>query len=958
MRKMNRALSAIVAGFILLSVMPHNFVSAEGAETPDTTVPSVPTVAELGDYALYREQYATVSRPLAKLSFEADDLWAQQVPDASGALDSAVREGGAIVFDAEGGAVTVEIDVAEEGIYAIELLYRSLDEVIRDIEMDVLINDVVPFKQAKGLVIPKHYVNDRDVIQDNQGNDARPSTKVSDEWITYTLRDNGGLEGDFGFYLKAGMNRVTLSFPDGLIAVGRVCLYNTQAMPTYEQYISGFSHQSSGFAEEIQAEKPAYRSSSVITLNYDRSGLQVTPNDPSALKLNTLGGSGWADPNQYVAWKVNVKEAGLYRLQVRYRQNVARGRASYRRLYVNGVVPFAEADSILFSFADQWQTTWLGGDEPYLLYLNEGENEIRLEATCGTFVPTIQKASALSDDLRKLYTDIIMVTGMNPDPNRDYMLTDEIPTLIERLEALIDELNSLEEMMKSIDGNDLSDDAATIRTLRVQLEGFVEAPTSIAVRVTRFQSNISTYSDFVIGLKSQPLEIDRMCVASPDTEGLITNPGFWDNLVFQVKAFISSFVNDYSSVGNVKGEGESIEAWVDYQTGAIGRDHAQIIMQLTDSLFTPKSGIKVNIKLVQQALAPAILSGIGPDVAMYVGSSEPVNLAARGGLVDMKTMDGFEEFTKEFREGAFVPFEYNGGVYGVPFTQTFPMIFCRTDIFADMGLTPPTTWEEFYDVMEEIQKNNMVVGIPNMTDGAMSTDNTIFAMFLYQNGGRFYTDDLSRTRFDEEVAVNTFRQWTDLYKNYGLPVSYSFYQRFRLGDMPMGVASYAMYNTLQVTAPEIEGLWDVYPMPGTVKEDGSIDNTVMAAGMGTVILKVSKNPEAAWEYVKWLSGTEAQTQISLELEAMLGPTGRLTPANVKAFDNLPWKKATANKIISQWENVEFIPQVPGNYYVERNLTNAFRKTVYYNYNYREALLEYNREMNIEIARKRKEFHLD
>lgn len=958
MRKMNRALSAMVAGLILLSVMPHNFVSAEGAETTDTTVPSVPSVTELGDYALYREQYAAVSRPLAKLSFEANDLWAQQVPDAGGVLDSAVRDGGAIVFDAESGAVTVEVDVAEEGVYAIEIVYRSLDEVIRDVEMDVLINDAVPFKQAKGLVIPKHYVNDRDVIQDNQGNDARPSTKVSDEWITYTLRDNGGLEGTFGFYLKAGMNRVTLSFPDGLIAVGRVCLYNTQTMPTYEQYISKFSHQSSGFAEEIQGEKPAYRSSSVITLNYDRSGLQVTPNDPSALKLNTLGGSGWAEPNQYVAWKVNVEEAGLYRLQVRYRQNVARGRASYRRLYVNGEVPFAEADSILFSFADKWQTTWLGGDEPYLLYLNEGENEIRLEATCGTFVPTIQKASALSDDLRKLYTDIIMVTGMNPDPNRDYMLTDEIPTLIERLEALIGELNSLEEMMKSIDGNDLSDDAATIRTLRVQLEGFVEAPTSIAVRVTRFQSNISTYSDFVIGLKSQPLEIDRMCVASPDTEGLITNPGFWDDLVFQVKAFISSFVNDYSSVGNVKGEGESIEAWVDYQTGAIGRDHAQVIMQLTDSLFTPKSGIKVNIKLVQQALAPAILSGIGPDVALYVGASESVNLAARGGLVDMKTMDGFEEFTKEFREGAFVPYEYNGGVYGVPFTQTFPMIFCRTDIFADMGLTPPTTWEEFYDVMEEIQKNNMVVGIPNMTDGAMSTDNTIFAMFLYQNGGRFYTDDLSRTRFDEEVAVNTFRQWTDLYKNYGLPVSYSFYQRFRLGDMPMGVASYAMYNTLQVTAPEIEGLWDVYPMPGTVKEDGSIDNTVMAAGMGTVILKVSKNPEAAWEYVKWLSGTEAQTQISLELEAMLGPTGRLTPANVKAFDNLPWKKATANKIISQWENVQFIPQVPGSYYVERNLTNAFRKTVYYNYNYREALLEYNREMNIEIARKRKEFHLD
>lgn len=957
MRRMKKTLSVIISGIVLLSAMSVGAASeTDGAAQTHLSV----TASEVhgGEYALYREQYQSVVRPSEEILLQANDIWQQQEQWEGAALDETAREGGAIVFDGSLAALTVQVELPSSGVYALELTYRNLDSVIRDAEVAVSINNAIPFKQAKEITIPKHYINNCAVVQDNQGNDARPSTIVADQWITYTLRDSGGLEGDFGFYLEAGTNQITLSFVDGLIAVGSLRLYNKTVLPTYQEYLKAHPVQSSGFAEEIQGESPAYRSSSVITLNYDRSGPKVTPNDPTALKLNTLGGSGWAVPNQYVAWNVTVKEAGLYRLQIRYRQNVVRGRSAYRRLYVNGEIPFAEADSLAFRFNDNWQTDWLGAEQPYLFYLNAGENEIRLEATCGSFVPTIQKASALSDDLRGLYTDIIMVTGMNPDPNRDYMLTDEIPTLIERFKAVIDELNALETLMKSIDGNDLTDDAATIRTLRVQLEGFVDAPASIAVRVTRFQSNISAYSDFVVGLKSQPLEIDRMCVASPDTASLITAPSFWDELVFQGNAFISSFVNDYSTVGNVKGEGKTIEAWVDYQAGAIGRDHAQIIMQLTDSLFTPKSGINVNIKLVQQALAPAILSGIGPDVAMYTGVSEPVNLAARGGLVNMKTMAGFEEFTKEFRDGAFTPFEYNGGVYGVPFTQSFPMLFCRTDIFADMGLTPPTTWDEFYDVMEEIQKNNMVVGIPNMTDGAMSTDNTIFAMFLYQNGGRFYTDDLSRTRFDEEVAVNTFRKWTDLYKNYGLPVSYSFYQRFRLGDMPMGVASYAMYNTLQVTAPEIEGLWEIYPMPGTVQEDGTVDNTVIASGMGTVILNVSKDPDAAWEYVKWLSGTEAQTQISLELEALLGPTGRLTPANVAAFDNLPWKKAAAANIASQWEKVQFIPQVPGNYYVERNLTNAFRKTVYYNYNYREALLEYNREMNIEIARKRKEFHLD
>ena len=54
----------------------------------------------------------------------------------------------------------------------------------------------------------------------------------------------------------------------------------------------------------------------------------------------------------------------------------------------------------------------------------------------------------------------------------------------------------------------------------------------------------------------------------------------------------------------------------------------------------------------------------------------------------------------------------------------------------------------------------------------------------------------------------------------------------------------------------------------------------------------------------------------------------------------------------------FLPQVPGGYYVDRNLTNAFRRTVFYSRNYREALLEYNREINLEITRKRREFGLD
>ena len=39
------------------------------------------------------------------------------------------------------------------------------------------------------------------------------------------------------------------------------------------------------------------------------------------------------------------------------------------------------------------------------------------------------------------------------------------------------------------------------------------------------------------------------------------------------------------------------------------------------------------------------------------------------------------------------PYIYEGGVYAVPETQNFDMLFYRTDVFAELGLTPPETWE-------------------------------------------------------------------------------------------------------------------------------------------------------------------------------------------------------------------------------------------------------------------------
>ena len=82
-----------------------------------------------------------------------------------------------------------------------------------------------------------------------------------------------------------------------------------------------------------------------------------------------------------------------------------------------------------------------------------------------------------------------------------------------------------------------------------------------------------------------------------------------------------------------------------------------------------------------------------------------------------------------------------------------------------------------------------------------------------------------------------FKQYTSLYNDYGLPVVFDFVSRFRSGEMPIGVASYATYNTLMVSAPEIKGLWNFAPFPGTIQEDGTLDNTVHTDGLCCMMIK-------------------------------------------------------------------------------------------------------------------------
>ena len=337
-------------------------------------------------------------------------------------------------------------------------------------------------------------------------------------------------------------------------------------------------------------------------------------------------------------------------------------------------------------------------------------------------------------------------------------------------------------------------------------------------------------------------------------------------------------------------------------------------------------------------------------MALNIARSDPLNLWLRGALAELQDMEGLEEIQAAFSPTAFVPYMTGEALYGLPETQTFDMMFVRTDIFEELGIQPPETWEDLYRVSQIIQRANLEVGLPSTY--------TLFGALLLQNGGNFFSEDGQTLTTDSAVGQQAFQEWIDFYLEYSFPLNKNEYNRFRTGEMPLAVTSYTLYNQLTAAAPDIRGLWEMLPIPGVRQADGTIDRAEVAGGTACVMLGSSDHKADAWTFMKWWVSADTQVEYGRGVEMALGEAARYTPANQEALERLGWTAAESAKLREQWDSVVDLPEVPGGYYIARNLDNAFRACVYKYSNPREMLNYWTYETNKEIARKRREFHLD
>ena len=995
MNKREKRLRLLACGVILAMLCTAAAALGEAAEAAPLTAQEyreiVSTYSINDSIPTYSEYLAQCgeSRPEGGFTIEGSEVSRYLDGDEECApeiLTDYEGESGAAVLTGEEGVCEWRFTAPEEGLYDVTLRYYPTAGKNSAIQRAFFLDGRLPYAELalvefsrvwrNGTAEPVTDANGITVLgwtKDNQGNDLKPSALEIPEWMNAGLYDNNGYITDsLSLYLTAGEHTLTMvSLREPMLV--RSITFRNAASPAPYAEVRAAAPQSAakGVSIRVEAESAPKTSSQMLYPVQDQSAPTVYPASARYLLNNTIGGNSWRSAHQWIEWTVEVPEDGLYEISLYDKQNFVRGIDVYRKITVDGEVPFAELAAYPFSYRQDWRMETLQDAEgkPYEIWLTAGTHTLRMEVVLGEMADIISTVQQTVLRLNSIYRQVIYITGVSPDKYRDYQIEASLPGLKGQLQEAQAMLKTAIDRLVATAGR-TSDKLTVLRTMYDQLDDLIEDQERFTEVLSSYKTNVRACGNWITQVLPQPLQIDRLYLHTADVTVRPEHDSWGEHFAHEMERLYYSFIIDYNQVGNIadsSGDSTVLTLWI-----GTGRDQANVIKSLIDERFTPQTGISVNVQLVDMnTLLRATLSGQGPDVAIQVantngiagavlntGNDTPVNYGLRHAVLDLTRFSDFDEVAARFSESALVPFSFNGATYALPDTQTFPMMFYRKDILAEIGLEVPQTWDDVKVAMSVLSKNQLEFG--------MLPSEQIFAMLLYQAGGEYYNADATASALDDDVAINVFRRYCEFYTDYRLDKATSVEERFRTGECPLIISDYTTYNNLQVSAPDIYGLWDFTHVPGTPQADGSLCTTTGASGLADIIMSATQHPDECWTFLKWWTSTETQVLYGREMESLMGASARVATANKEALASLSWPMKDYKALSTQMAQIKGIPQVPGGYYTWRNVNNAFYAVTEDTANKalkegsatpREELMDKVYYINAEISYKRTEFGL-
>ncbi len=289
----------------------------------------------------------------------------------------------------------------------------------------------------------------------------------------------------------------------------------------------------------------------------------------------------------------------------------------------------------------------------------------------------------------------------------------------------------------------------------------------------------------------------------------------------------------------------------------------------------------------RQALLTSIASGTEPDV-FYMDIFWWQELARNNVILPLDDLMASSGVKKEdFVPALIDAFTFDGKVYGIPKDFNTLGLFYNKTMFDEAGLDYPTddwTWDDLTAAAAELSDpaNNVYgLGVP--------ADAGRFPIFAFQNGGSIMNEDYTAPTLSSPETVAAAKFYTDFRVN-------------KTGAVPSDLGE-GWQGTLfgkQQLAMVYEGGWlipylrDSFPSV----QYGVVIPPAGPAGEGNLIFTVAwgisantKNPDAAWRVVDFLTNEASQTTV---LQSGFALPTRLSLKDNEYFANNPNSAAIFN----------------------------------------------------------------
>ena len=291
------------------------------------------------------------------------------------------------------------------------------------------------------------------------------------------------------------------------------------------------------------------------------------------------------------------------------------------------------------------------------------------------------------------------------------------------------------------------------------------------------------------------------------------------------------------------------------------------IRQIADKFEEKNPDIKINIQVVDwdnywTMLEAGATGGSLPDT-FWMHSNEIYRYGSNEMLLPL---DGYLAKSKEaklenFPDGLNEIYNIKGKQFAVPKDFDTIGLWYNKKMFDEAGIPyPDDTWD--WNKLKEVAKKLTKSDGSQYGFGAGLSNQEGYYNFIYQNGGTVITDDM-KSGYDDPKTIEALDYYFSFVKEKlspALTVDKERAEAFQNGQVAMSV--FGSWNLSGFSANDyIRENADVAVLPKG--PDGT--RATIFNGLGNAIAANTKNPDAAWKWVEYLSSKEAQ-----EMQASLG----------------------------------------------------------------------------------------